>query len=316
MMMLAKQTLSRISLVAALASCLLLGDALRSDTSSAIAQDVQVSGPLAGAPAVKKLRLWRDMRVHVEPFFAFTIGDEYARSLIVGGEVRFHFLDWLGIGGWGGYSVAKLDTNLSKEIQAKGVTDDANRLNLPSRENFAQQVGRINWWSGVELHFVPFRGKLAMFQKVFFDADLDFFVGAAFIGVEERSNTEIRRDSTTTPQYCVPLGAADPGLANRDVGCAGDNLNAATNSQLDRSKRMVVAPSFGVAFNAFFNEFLGIALRWRGIPFKYNTGGTDSSQQRTPGYNKIDSDDRLRQFNNMFSVGLIFVLPPKIKTTD
>ena len=34
-------------------------------------------------------RLWRDMRLHVEPFFAFTIGDEYSRSLIVGGELRF-----------------------------------------------------------------------------------------------------------------------------------------------------------------------------------------------------------------------------------
>ena len=87
MMMLAKQTLSRISLVAALASCLLLSDGLRSDTSSASAQDVHVSGPLAGAPAVKKLRLWRDMRLHFEPFFAFTIGDEYSRSLIVGGEL-------------------------------------------------------------------------------------------------------------------------------------------------------------------------------------------------------------------------------------
>jgi hypothetical protein len=241
MTMLAKQTLSRISFVAALALCLLLGDGLRNGASSASAQDVHVSGPLAGAPAVKELRLWRDMRLHVEPFFAFTIGDEYARSLIVGGELRFHFLDWFGIGGWGGYTVAKLDTNLSKEIQAKGVTDDANRLNLPSRENFAQQVGRINWWSGVEAHFVPFRGKLAMFQKVFFDADLDFFVGAAFVGVEERANTEIRRDSLTTPQYCVPLGAADPGIAARDVGCAGENPMAATNSQLDRSTRTVIS---------------------------------------------------------------------------
>jgi hypothetical protein len=316
MTMLAKQTLSRISFVAALALCLLLGDGLRNGASSASAQDVHVSGPLAGAPAVKELRVWRDMRLHVEPFFAFTIGDEYARSLIVGGEVRFHFLDWLGIGGWGGYSVAQLDTNLSKEIQAKGVTDDANRLNLPSRENFAQQVGQINWWSGVEVHFVPFRGKLAMFQKVFFDADLDFFVGAAFVGVEERANTEIRRDSLTTPQYCVPLGAADPGMGQRDVGCAGENEMAATNSQLDRSTRTVIAPSFGVAFSAFFNEFLGIALRWRGIPFKYNTGGTDSSQQGTAGHNQIDSGDRVKQFNNMFSFGFIFVLPPKIKTTD
>jgi len=296
MMMLAKQTLSRISLVAALASCLLLSDGLRSDTSSASAQDVHVSGPLAGAPAVKKLRLWRDMRLHFEPFFAFTIGDEYSRSLIVGGELRFHFLDWLGIGGWGGYSVAKLDTNLAKEVQSKGVTTNANRLDLPSRENFPSQTGRINWWSGVELHFVPFRGKLAMFQKVFFDADLDFFVGAAFVGVEERADA-VGRPSPGDVAFCE--------IANNpmDAGCL--------ESQNARSKRTAVAPSFGVAFNAFFHDFLGISLRWRGIPFKYNTGGTDNNND-----GQIDSNDRIRQFNNMFTVGLTFVLPPKMKTTD
>jgi len=296
MMMLAKQTLSRISLVAALASCLLLSDGLRSDTSSASAQDVHVSGPLAGAPAVKKLRLWRDMRLHVEPFFAFTIGDEYSRSLIVGGELRFHFLDWLGIGGWGGYSVATLDTNLAKEVQSKGVTTNANRLDLPSRENFPSQTGRINWWSGVELHFVPFRGKLAMFQKIFFDADLDFFVGAAFVGVEERADA-VGRPSPGDVAFCE--------IANNpmDAGCL--------ESQNARSKRTAVAPSFGVAFNAFFHDFLGISLRWRGIPFKYNTGGTDNNND-----GQIDSNDRIRQFNNMFTVGLTFVLPPKMKTTD
>lgn len=297
MMIFARQTLSRTALMAALASCLILGDGLRDGASSAHAQEVHVSGPLAGAPAVKKLRLWREMRLHVEPFFAFTIGDEYARSLIVGGEVRFHFLDWLGIGGWGGYSVGQLNTDLTREIRDKGVTRDANRLDLPSRENFADQVGRLNWWSGVELHLVPFRGKLAMFQKVFFDADLDFFVGAAFVGVEERANTEIQRDSITTPQYCILTdGSEDPGCLQ---------------SQLARSKRTAIAPSFGVAFSAFFKEFLGIAFRWRGIPFKYNTGGTDNNND-----GRIDSADRLRQFNNMFTVGIIFVLPPKIKTTD
>jgi len=302
MMMLAKQTLSRISFVAALSLCLLLGDGLRNGASSASAQDVHVSGPLAGAPAVKKLRLWRDMRIHVEPFFAFTIGDEYSRSLIVGGEVRFHFLDWLGIGGWGGYSVAKLDTNLSKEIQAKGKTDNTNRLSLPEKDNFSEQVGRINWWSGVELHFVPFRGKLAMFQKVFFDADLDFFVGAAFVGVEERTNA-VGLPTPGEVSFCRIEGSMVD-----DPECLG--------SQTARSKRTAIAPSFGVAFSAFFQDFLGISLRWRGIPFKYNTGGTDSSEIQTSGWGRIDSDDRLRQFNNMFTVGLIFVLPPKIKTTD
>ena len=296
MMMLANQTLSRISLVAALALCLLLGDGLHSSVSSAGAQDVHVSGPLAGAPAVKELRIWRGMRLHVEPFFAFTIGDEYSRSLIVGGELRFHFLDWLGIGGWGGYSVAQLDTNLSKEVQAKGVTTNANRLDLPTRQNFSQQVGKINWWSGVELHLVPFRGKLAMFQKVFFDADLDFFVGAAFVGVEERADA-VGQPSPGDVAFCQVEG--NP----MDAGCL--------ESQLARSKRTAIAPSFGVAFSAFFQDFLGISFRWRGIPFKYNTGGTDNNND-----GQIDSNDRLKQFNSMFTVGLIFVLPPKIKTTD
>ena len=302
MMKLVPKTLLRIGILAALALCLVLGDGLREGAGTASAQDVQVSGPLAGATSVRKLRLWRAMRLHVEPFFAFTIGDEYARSLIVGGEVRFHFVDWFGIGGWGGYTVGKLDMDLTKEIQSKSLTNNANRLDLPRRQNFPDQIGRLNWWSGVELHFMPFRGKLAMFQKVFFDADLDFFVGAAFVGVEERTNAVGLNEG-------APSGGGDvtecliEGNPTIDPGCTG--------SQLARSKRTAIAPSFGISFNAFFHDFLGIALRWRGIPFKYNTGGTDNNRD-----GQIDSNDRIRQFNNMFTFGLIFVLPPKTKTTD
>jgi len=293
MMLLARHTLLRISLVAALALGLVMAEGLRSD-NTASAQDVHVSGPLAGAPSVMNQRLWREMRLHVEPFFAFTIADEYSRSLIVGGELRFHFLDWLGIGGWGGYSVARLDTNLTKEIRDKGVTTNANRLDLPSRENYPSQVGRLNWWSGVELHFVPFRGKLAMFQKVFVDADIDVFVGAAFVGVEERKNV---------------TGLPAPGNVTDCVIEGGEASPGCLSSQDARSKRTAIAPSFGIAFNAFFKEFVGISFRWRGIPFKYNTSGTDNNRD-----GQINADDRLRQFNNMFTVGVTFTLPPKIKT--
>jgi len=295
MMMRARHTLLRISFVAALTFGLVTAEGLAGDNSVS-AQSVQVSGPLKGAPSVRNLRLWRDMRLHVEPFFAFTIADEYARSLIVGGEVRFHFLDWLGIGGWGGYSVGQLDTNLTKEIQSSGVTTNANRLDLPSRENYPGQVGRVNWWSGVEVHFVPFRGKLAMFQKVFVDADIDFFVGAAFVGVEERADA-VGQPAPGNVTFCQFEGNA------MDDGCLG--------SQGARASRVAIAPSFGASFNAFFREFVGISLRWRGIPFKYNTSGTDNNRD-----GQIDSSDRLRQFNNMFSVGVIFALPPKIKTTN
>jgi len=270
MMTLVKKTLLRLGLVTTLVAGLILGDGLRGDASVACAQEVHVSGPLAGAPAVKKLRLWREMRLHAEPFFAFTIGDEYARSLIVGGELRFHFLDWLGIGGWGGYTVGKLDTNLTDEVQSNGVVrpGGANRLDLPTREDFPEQVGRLNWWSGVELHFVPFRGKLAMFQKVFFDADLDFFVGAAFVGVEERTSAVgLGADGLPSGGGSV-ADCLIEGSSQIDDGCRG--------SQLARSKRTAIAPSFGVAFSAFFREFLGISLKWRGIPFKTSTAPSSS----------------------------------------
>jgi hypothetical protein len=307
MMMLARQTLLRINLVAALAFGLFTVDALQADNTVS-AQDVHVSGPLAGAPSVMNQRLWRDKRLHVEPFFAFTIADEYARSLIVGGEVRFHFLDWLGIGGWGGYSVGQLETNLTREIRDDFTVTNANRLDLPSNEGYPNQVGRLNWWSGVELHFVPFRGKLAMFQKVFVDADIDVFVGAAFVGVEERANVS-GQPSPGNVTFCQIEGGNQ-----NDQGCL--------ESQGARTSRVAIAPSFGIAFNAFFREFVGISLRWRGIPFKYNTGGTDNNVvqnefgQNVNGDGVIDSSDRIRQFNNMFSVGVIFTLPPKIKTTN
>ena len=298
MIKLAQQTLLRISIMVAVASCLVVGDGLRSGTHSASAQEVQITGPLADAPAVMRLRLWRQNRLQLEPFFAFTFGDDYSRALILGGELRFSFLDWLGIGGWGGGSVANLNTDLTRQVRDKGVTTNRNRLSLPSRENFPEQIGRMNWLAGVDLHFTPFRGKLAMFQKVFFDADLDFFVGAAFVGITERSDTTIEPGP---PQFCNP--PAD------DVGCL--------ESQLARSKRTVVAPSFGIAFQAYFKEFMGIAIRWRAFPFKWNTGGTDEAGPNGDFPDgSIDSSDRQRQFNQMMSIGFIFILPPKIKTTD
>ncbi len=298
MIKLARQTLLRLSIMVAVASCLLVGDGLRTGTQPANAQEVHVTGPLADKPAVMKLRLWRKNKLQVEPFFAFSFGDDYSRALIFGAEARFSFLDWLGIGGWGAGSFVNLNTDLTRQVRDKAVTTNRNRLSLPSRENFPDQIGRMNWMAGVDVHFTPFRGKLAMFQKVFFDADLDLFVGPAFIGITERADTTFDRAN----QFCV---LPDNPM---DAGCL--------ESQLARSKRVAIAPSFGVAFQAYFKEFMGIAIRWRAFPFKWNSGGTDESQVLTPGFDRIDSGDRSGQFNQMMSIGFIFVLPPKVKTTD
>ena len=294
-MTLVSQTLLRISLVTALAVGLVLGDGLHSGASSASAQDVHVSGALAGADAVKKLRLWREMRLHVEPFFAFTVGDEYSRSLIVGGEVRFHFLDWLGIGGWGGYSVAKVDTNLTKEIQAKGVTERYQPLEPAENVRTSQSRSAVSTggpaWS--------------------------------FTSCPSAGSSRCSKRSSSTQTWTSSWARLSSGLKNertpyrptisgghvhvlRNRGEPDGWMRAASEASLRAPSARRSRRPFGVAFNAFFHDFLGIALRWRGIPFKYNTGGTDNNRD-----NQIDSNDRIRQFNNMFSVGLIFVLAAK-----
>ena len=48
--------------------------------SSAEAQEIQLTGPLAGAPAVRKLRLHREGRFEVTPNVSFTLLDEYNRT--------------------------------------------------------------------------------------------------------------------------------------------------------------------------------------------------------------------------------------------
>ena len=66
--------------------------------SQASAQEVQITGPLAGAPAVRRMRLYREGRILIEPNFSFTLQDEFARSLIAGAHIGYYFTDWLGVG--------------------------------------------------------------------------------------------------------------------------------------------------------------------------------------------------------------------------
>ena len=66
------------------------------------AQEIQLTGPLAGAPPVITLRLYREGRFEIAPQFAFTLLDEYQHSYFVGGRINYNITDWLAFGVWGG----------------------------------------------------------------------------------------------------------------------------------------------------------------------------------------------------------------------
>lgn len=263
------------------------------------AQDVQITGPLAGQPAVRHMRIFRRGRVQLQPMVAFTLTDEFTRTMFAGAQVQYHITDWLGIGAWGGFGLLHLDTGLTDQVAALGQTTDRNRLSLPSREGFPDQIGQLQWAAALQLAFIPLRGKLSLFQKLFVDADFYIFLGGAIIGVEERAD--------------VAAGTCDTGSGS----CA--------DSQTARASRLAIAPTFGAGLTLFANQFISLTFEWRGIPFSWNTSGTDEGGHDETGGDAsggafpdgiINSDDRNFHFNHMFVLGVSFYLPTAVRVSE
>src|SRR6478609_9363592 len=100
------------------AAALAAGLAFVAFSGTAEAQEVELTGPLAGAPAVRELRLYRKGRVEVAPQVSFTLLDQYQRRMFSGLRLNYHFADWIGLGVWGAYGALKLPTSLSKDIES------------------------------------------------------------------------------------------------------------------------------------------------------------------------------------------------------
>jgi outer membrane beta-barrel protein len=272
--------------------------------SSAHAQEVQVQGPLAGAPAVVGLRVYREMRFTIQLHCAMTLTDEFSRAFLPGGQLMFHPTDWLGIGIWGGFAV-NIDSALSDQVTAKGQTNAVNVLSLPNRQNFTAQLGRMKWVAAPQVTFIPLRGKLGIFEKLFVDTDFYVFGGVGFVGLEERADV-----TKETAANCsrAGLAAAIPCLEQTQSG---------PNS---RSSRVAIAPTFGAGLSLYLADFLAMSIEWRALPFSWNTSGTDESGDSRGDFpdKAINSSDRLSHFNHMLTLGFGFSLPtkPKISTVE
>jgi outer membrane beta-barrel protein len=269
------------------------------------AQEVEIEGPLAGAPAVVGLRIYRALRFQVQLHAAMTLQDEYTRTILPGGQLNFHLTDWLGIGVWGGYGIG-LDTALTDQIVDKGQTNSVNVLSLPNRRLFSQQIGRIKFVVAPQLTFIPLRGKLGLFEKLFVDTDFYVFGGVGVVGLEERADV-------TPAKYdqCFNDGNL-PG----SIQCFSQTASGPGT----RSTRIAIAPTFGAGLSLFLADFVAMTIEWRGLPFSWNTSGTDESGFTGGDFpdKAIDSKDYLPHFNHMMTLGFAFYFPtkPKISTVD
>ena len=291
-----KKTMKRSLLGRCIVGLAVALGAMAAAPTEAQAQEIQLTGPLVGQPAVRHQRLYREGRAELTIGPGFTLLDEYKRTIFLSGRLQYNIFDWLGIGVFGGFApeALSLNTDLADKIDdTPAPRNSRTAVNLPGTVNspaFGDQAGKLSWMAAPQLTFSPFRGKLALFQKLFVDTDLYVHGGVAFIGVKERG----------------------------DCGAAGQVACTDPKSFAQQS-RVAIAPSFGLGFTLYPSNFISINLEYRAMPFSYNKGGFDSRGAGPDASfpdQKIDSEDRTFKFNQMFFVGVGFFLPTKPKLSE
>ncbi len=254
----------------------------------AAAQEIQLTGPLAGAPACRNCRLYRKGRTEFALGPGFTLLDEYERAIFIAGRIQYNVLDSLGIGVFGGYAVANLNTDLTEKV--KSTTQGSGTVDLPVRQSFDDQAGKLKWMAAPQVTFSPFRGKLALFQKIFVDTDLYVHAGAAFVGVNER----------------------------KDCG-GGTGIKCTSPDALGTDSRLAIAPTFGLGLNLYTSGLLSLNIEYRAFPFSWNRGGFDSRggppDSSFPDQ-KVDSEDRTFKFNQMIFLAAGFHFPRATRVSE
>lgn len=276
-----------------LLTALTAGLALLGFTEHSQAQELYLTGPLAGAPAVRKLRLYRQTRFEIAPAVSFTLLDEYQRTILLGARLQFNITDWLAIGGWGGYGGAiRLSTALTDHIQDVNAQRRANEpdssisrrlteVNLGP--NLKDQLGGIDWVAAPQITLTPFRGKLALFQSIYLDTDLYLSAGPAFVGLTERKN-------------CNPC-----------------------KDQFQKATRTAIAPTAALGLSFYVNKWSALGFEYRVLPFSWNIGGFDTAgtgkDNQFPDNKITDADQRFR-VNQMMTVSYNFYLPTQYKVSE
>lgn len=267
---------------------------------TAAAQEIQLTGPLKGAPAARELRLYREGRLEISPSVSFTLLDEYRRTILVGGMLNYAIKDWLAIGVWGAAGAISTETNLSSQINANALRNQLTATNVihntspfgntGTGPDFADQLAKISYMVAPQLTFIPFRGKLAIFNKIFVDADFYVAGGVAIVGIQERKP------------------------------CGGTNQLACYQpDSFELGSQTKIAPTFGVGFKFYPANWWSLGVEYRAVPFSWNRAGFDTRGSGPNGNfpdGQVNSQDDTFKFNQLVTVSLGFYLPTSPRLSD
>lgn len=286
------------------AVCALLASATALCSSgSADAQELQLTGPLKGAPAVRHMKLYRQGRFELDPTVTFSLLDEYERAILVGARLNYNITDWLAIGVWGAAAVVNTPTDLANKINVTSPRDKLTATNVnhtlggstsaPTFGNasFLNQLATISYVIAPQLTFIPFRGKLALFNKIFVDTDFYVAGGAAIVGIQERV----------------------------DCGGGGNEPSCIQEFSFERTGKTKFTGTFGFGLSFYPSDFVSFGVEYRAIPFSWNRAGFDS---RGSGPNdnfpdgQVNGEDETFKFNQFVTVNLGFSFPTQPKISE
>jgi hypothetical protein len=279
-----------------------------SASSAAKAQEIELTGPLKGAPAVRAMRLYREGRFTITPTLSFSLLDQYRRTIFVGGRLAYNIKDWIAIGAWGAFGAVSSNTDLATEIDnpvTGSPRDPLTAVNVNHTGNpaagqqmgyapFTNQTAKLNWvLSAPEVTFIPFRGKLAIFNKIFVDTDFFFTGGLGIIGIQERGD-------------CAPI-------ASGGLPACSDPASFALAS------RTKFTGTFSVGFTFYPTDFVNFGVEYRALPFSWNRAGFDQRGAGTNGNfpdGQVNSQDETFDFYQMVTISIGFALPTKPKISE
>jgi hypothetical protein len=284
-----------------LLSALAAVGALLSSGAARAQEEIEITGPLKGQPAVRNMRLYRQGRFTLAPSISFSLLDQYRRTIFAGGSLAYNITDWLAIGVWGAAGAIYSDTDLATQIDKTSDRDpltaeNVNHSNSPTGGHapFTAQTAKMSWVIVPQLTFIPFRGKLAIFNKIFVDTDFFVSAGPYFMGIQERADC-----SGTDPKTGI-------------AACASPSAFALTS----RTKILGTA-AIGLTF--YPSNFVSFGVEYRGLPMFWNRGGFDS-RGGPPNGNfpdfQVNSSDETFDFYQMVSIFVGFSLPAAPRISD
>lgn len=130
---------------------------------------------LTDAPSIRHQHLLRKARHEITPAVGVTLGDAYARNLMMQLGYTYHITDWIGVGAEFSYGVA-FKTALTEGIESEVTRDPEWQANHPAQSYQLPRSG-LNILALARATLVPLSGKLVLFRKFLGYADFHVNVG-------------------------------------------------------------------------------------------------------------------------------------------